>query len=386
LHHAASLDAAESIAEVLTGLRSDIPAAMLNPLRSLSRDIARRLTKNREELFDWMSTMIEHASRAGQEEISFRSAAQTVDHLAAIRYRDELRPEMERLPAEMVEDLILETRTRLQTHPADKQLQRIILELYWKVGASEMSIRGLVELSLSQYESLATKASLRLAELARSSPRVKADRLRLLAKSPFAGIRRNYIEALIGIMDLNGVIPEKDLENVCCAVLTEYNPVVVDRSFEFTMRWIHKHRRISERAMESLIASMRHLLKTARINDGIARSLLMIFKTLAQTEDPHLTPGLRVWAEELITSVNIGKVNKGRPVATNLLIAIERTSPGYLATLVGKCQTMPPGNIYSIARAMKKAEGTQSMLLQQILHAEWCPPETKALILSFFGA
>ncbi|HET8887561.1 MAG TPA: hypothetical protein VFQ41_01555 [Candidatus Angelobacter sp.] len=136
--------------------------------------------------------------------------------------------------------------------------------------------------------------------------------------------------------------------------------------------------------LDAQISSMRYLLKTERMNDGIARALLVIFKVLAQTEDPRLMPGLGGWAEELMASINIGKLNKGGPVATNLLIALERASPGYLAAFAGKCCKMQPGNICSIARAIKKAEGSQSLLLQQMLNAEWCPPEAKTLILSFF--
>lgn len=380
LHHAASLDSVGNMVKVILGLQTRIPAVMLHSLRDLSPALARGLPMSGDG-----PPMPQHDSgAAGQEKTPLHSAVEAVDRMAAIRHRDELKPAIDRLPTEMLDVCIQEARARLQSQGADKQMQRILLGLYWKAASSEMGARGLIELSLSQYESLATKASLLLAELARSSPWVDAEGLREMARSQFAGVRRNHIEALIGIMDKNGDIPEKDFENLCGIALTEKNPVVITRSFEFAMRWIHKHRRISSRALDAQISSMRYLLKTERMNDGIARALLVIFKVLAQTEDPRLMPGLGVWAEELMASINIGKLNKGGPVATNLLIALERASPGYLAAFAGKCCKMQPGNICSIARAIKKAEGSQSLLLQQMLNAEWCPPEAKTLILSFF--
>jgi hypothetical protein len=390
LKHGARLGAADTIYAKLVSLTSDIPVRLINPFRDLCHDTAEYLEgPERRNLIDKADELFGQSShRVLRADVSFESApGPAIDQLTTIRQQVALKTKIGDAPPEMIDGLIAETQIRLQSKPKDKQLHRILSTLYLKLAeGSKSGVLGLVKLSLSQFESQATKASLMLSELARTSPLVEPTDLWPLSDSVFPGVRRNHKEALINIVRRDPSFVDSDVEKVCDSLIAEANPVVVNRSYEFVMLWVRANKRMSHRAAESLAKSMRHLLKTGRINDGIIRSLIIIFKVLAQTENWQLAAKLCPWVEELITSVNIAKPDDGEPETIDLLTAMERNSDGFLASLVDKCPAMPSRNIRAIVCAIKNVQGPQSLLLRKILASDWCPPQTKSLILSFYRA
>ena len=117
LRHAAATGAAGSIFIKLTGLMSDVPASVVNPLRDLTHDVTRHLEEpKRKLLLHWAGKTFGPGSHRGPipVDISFHSAADPViDQLAMIRQRNALRAEIEKAPADKIDGLIAETQGRL---------------------------------------------------------------------------------------------------------------------------------------------------------------------------------------------------------------------------------------------------------------------------------
>lgn len=390
LQHAATLGIATTLSLKIMSLHRDIPVVAVNAMRDLCITVARELPRQeRERLLGWADAVLGKSSyrRAIPEELSFDvDAGEVIESLAAIEYKGVLREKIIKVPQERVDALMVETLRQLQMQPDNRRLQIILLELNLKLAAtSRQGVLGLVELSLSEYESVATKASFMVAELARDNESLKAEDVRSLARSRFPGIRRNRLESLINILNRKGIVPECDLDDICASLLREQNSAIINRTYDAVMLWVDANRRITDKAANDLASSIRQLLKDGKANDGLVRSMLITLKLLAYTEDPHLAPFLILCVRDLIVSVDIGKPSNGEADTADLLCAMERIVPRFIESISDHWPTMHTKNLRAIVSAIRNIEGPRSPLLDKIRHADWCPDKVKSLILSIQG-
>jgi hypothetical protein len=288
------------------------------------------------------------------------------------------------LSVQRIEQILAEPRFRNSMQASDKQSCRLLVQLNTRLALSSADgVRRLVRLATSSSKKQAIRASVALFGLAGINENLAVREIQPLADSQYSGVRRNWIEALIKVVDAHKAVSEAEFNEICNSFLVEKHRLVINRLHEFAMHWIRTNKRITRSAAEAIAFSMRELLKEQNIDDGIVRSLLITFKILAQMEVRELAADLRSWVQELVSFVNVGKASNGESEAIDLFTALERLSPGFLVEIAQKCQHFPPRNIRAILAAIKRVEGPNSQVIANILHAEWCPPEVKAFILSF---
>jgi hypothetical protein len=387
--------------EVISSALLTIPIAsispsLLRPLGVLVQQIA--YTSNlpqREALAKWIEPVVRKypdelgAAFIGLAEGSLSAyllLVQLVTQLPPQRRAKHLMKILRTAPEQTIIALRSDIEAQLLSDPRDRTSKVAMVELYRILAKNSVDmVTELVNMSLASSKKVAVAAAQALATLAGAYERPSTVELLPLAKSKFVGVRVSWLEALVRIVERGLPITAQELTIVCAALEHETADPVIQRMCNVVIRWIRANESVPLILAETVAGMSLRLLEKGEIDGGTARSLIVLFKIIAQTEEQALRLRLGEWVRPFLRLLDLRKVRDGESEAISLLSAVARGDVTFLSSAIEDCPSLQFRNVRAVTLAIKRVEGAGSPLLDRIMESTWCTAEVKSLIFKLRG-
>lgn len=248
---------------------------------------------------------------------------------------------------------------------------------------SPTAFADLVKYACGRTKRVANSASAGLADLVADSADANLTALLTLSTSTFENVRANCVSGFCNRVTRGLVVDDGLLTTIGERLAHERHVVVLQRICELTTEWARAKRRVPASLLRLLDHISSEMRRTATIRDGASRLFIIALKASAQSEDPDAMESLSRLAIEVIATVNSTQTHEGDVI--DLLSAVARVDMGFTARLIQVGDSVQPLNVRAIAFAIKRVDGLQSPLLDQMLGSDWCSPQARRAILESRG-
>jgi hypothetical protein len=250
---------------------------------------------------------------------------------------------------------------------------------------SSPALARLIGLSLGESGRVARAASRNIAKNAAKLKPIDAKHILPLAQSGVVGVRMNWLDALIRMIEAELPIDEQDIVDAYAALDHETQEPVFQNLCQVTSRWVRLRKRAPPAIALAFDKFARRLIEDGLAGSGTVRALIIALKIIVQSEDPSLPRQINDLARTLLLRTNLERVRDGESETVDLLSAVARQDRTFLPKVVADCAALPWRNARAVTSAVKRVEGAASSLLDEMLAAEWCAPEVKNFILELRG-
>jgi DNA-binding Xre family transcriptional regulator len=280
----------------------------------------------------------------------------------------------------------------LEDHPKlsnlDKESQLLLIPYYRSLNHPDIP-KILFQACQSHFKEVALAASWEIEIWGRDF--VEASHALVLLRSRFPGLQERGLTLLLNWLQQEKPISDETITEVCSALAKMENPAIACLFYESISIWVQRFKRVPPGVVETVERSLFEMIRNNQFDGGPARVAILALKAIAQTESPSLDAAqLYQLVKSVLTSVSLIKIPNSEPEVINLISAIVRLRGDLLHRTV---EEMGPvlvsqqwwRNLSAIIRTIRRIEGTQSNLLDEILQSEWCSQELESLILEVRG-
>jgi Restriction endonuclease/NACHT domain len=243
----------------------------------------------------------------------------------------------------------------------------------------------LLDVAANSRKILSLAASNVVADLVTQTNPLTARDLLRLSQSPTPGVRVNWLKSLTTLITATPIPSQQDFADICQALTNERMPSVLQSLCTFVKKCIEQHVSLPVCIPTLVSERLRDHLSPARIEMGTVRAFMIMLQALVQTLSGSIHDELSETIRLLITSVDLRRVEDGESEGITLISTTARERPLFLAELVAASASLPIRNARALALAIKRVEGANSRLLDQML-ANQTAPEVRSLIVSLRGA
>jgi hypothetical protein len=271
----------------------------------------------------------------------------------------------------------------------DKPSQRLLIQVYRQQAETNLdAFKRLLEIAQGQHKDIALAASKDLDQICSW---LQPDQVLELLRSPFPGVRVHVLTALINLSRQSKAIASHHLTLICRSLLEADDQAVARLLCNLITVWVRQHQQLPPDVFAALLLIPIRLLERNLFEGGIARALMDALKAIAQSEAPEIDPvALSGLVQQLLVSINLIQVRNSESEMIDLLCAVNRLHPPFLANLVEQsCPTLVQKgwnrNINAVVKTLSTVEGRRSPLLDQILASAWCTAAVRNMILEVRG-
>jgi hypothetical protein len=155
--------------------------------------------------------------------------------------------------------------------------------------------------------------------------------------------------------------------------------------------WVKRHRQLPPSVFAAIAPIPDRLLAKNLFEGGTARALMDSLKAIAQSE--ALTIDILALSDlvlQLLTAINLAQVRNSESEMIDLLCAINRLSPSFMATVIYQgCPILVEQgwlrNVSAVVKAAATIEGGRSPLLDRLQQLDCCTPPVDSMILAVRG-
>ncbi len=156
------------------------------------------------------------------------------------------------------------------------------------------------------------------------------------------GVRANGVVAIatlnqraIAADASSTALSETTLSDICIILATEANPTVVNHFCDLATDWVRHYHRVPVPMVNTLHTLLTRIAKRGALEGGLGRSLVVLLKAIARTENPRLDVNqLNQVVQQLLTAIPMTQLKNGETEIIDVLCAIRRLDPMVLATLI----------------------------------------------------
>jgi hypothetical protein len=279
-----------------------------------------------------------------------------------------------------------ELETQLLSALPDTSTEIALAELYRiRAKDSEQAISRLIELSLGESEKVARAASYNIVKAVEKIEGLDAQSILPLSTSRVVGVRLNWLEALMRMINRDFRFEGQDVVDAFAALKHETQEPVLQNMCNLTARWVRVSKHVPLAVGVAFENFAIRLLTCDIAGVGTMRALIITLKVIAQSEDSRLPPQISDVARILLQSVDLQKIDDGESETVDLLSAVARRDQAFLPAVFEDCSRLPLRNVRAVASAIKRVEGSASFLLNRMLLSDWCAPEVRNFILELRG-
>jgi hypothetical protein len=271
----------------------------------------------------------------------------------------------------------------LAAAPADRGTRLALVSTYRVLAArSPQALRQLLQIAGSENQTAALAASEALIDVALEGSEFDAASLVALLHSHFQGVRHHALQALrVLLRRLSGALSDADLLGCLQALEMETEAQVVLALSDLLGDWLRDGGRLTPDLVESFLRLAGRLLAAGRLGSGLARTLIILLKVMAQTAAAEIAIRLQPATLAILRSADLHLVQDGESEMLDLLGALARADPQFLPRVVAD----PPShvrNLRALVFAIKRVEGPGSALFVRLASHASCPSEVKQLLLT----
>lgn len=273
----------------------------------------------------------------------------------------------------------------LHQAPPNRSTQLARIAFYKVRGVSSPAICSeLVNLALHSGRDVSLAAAKALVFFASTETPPAFSHMLSLLHSPIEGVRTDGLDALIRQQTLS----TDDLASVCETLLDEESNAVLLRLFNLMAQWMRRNTMAPEIVIRMLGTLCRRLVQIGEIESGVARSLLLALKVVAQIAEVEVPTDFSQWIQAFFWKVDLRAIRDGESEGIDLLCAVTRGDSTFLERLVESVPKLidqgtyvPVQNLRALAFAIQRVQGINSALLNSILQSPWCPRRVENIIL-----
>ena len=297
----------------------------------------------------------------------------------------------------------------LENHPPLHQFsgkdQKFLVTLYRQQAShNPAALAKLLDAALGTSNDAAVTASQDLAEV--GGDHLTPVNLLPLLRSRFVGVRVNGLVAIatlhqrvlakplqrrIAADTSSSTLGEATLGDICTILATETNPTVVRHFCDLASHWVRHYHQVPVPMVGTLHTLLTRMAQQGDLEGGLGRSLVVLLKAIARTEDPRLDGAqLTQVVQQLLTAIPMTQLKNGESEIIDVLCATHRLDPTVLATLIE--QILPEllrlgwlRNAASIIKAARKLEGPQSPQLDIVMQRYGSDAAVESLVLEVRG-
>lgn len=181
------------------------------------------------------------------------------------------------------------------------------------------------------------------------------------------------------------------MEEICACLFQEPNPAVVQPLCRLISAWVKRHGQVPVNGLQAMQNLPERMARHSGLEGGVARAWLVMLKVIAQVEAMDIDWSLLEYQVcQLLEGFDLMSIQLGEAEMIDLLGAIARHQPTFLQWVVGQVcpNLMRLGyrrNVSAVIKAIRRVEGTTSMLLEDILAATWCDQDVEGVVLDVKG-
>jgi hypothetical protein len=280
----------------------------------------------------------------------------------------------------------------LEQHPElatlDKESQLLLIPHYRNLSHSSVA-SILFQACQSHFKEVALAASQQMEEWGRDF--LEVAHVLILLRSRFPGVQERGLILLRNWLQQGQTLTDETLTTVCTQLAKVDNPTISCLFYELVAMWVQRFKRVPPLVVETVERSLMKLLEKNQFDGGPARLAILAIKAIAQTEQSSLdAEQLYQLTWTVLTEVSLIKIPNSEPETIDLLSAIVRLRGQFLQRIVVEMGPVLAEkqwwrNISAILRTVRRVEGVQSNLLDEVLAGEWCTPEVESSILEIRG-
>lgn len=290
----------------------------------------------------------------------------------------------------------------IEQHPPiatlDKRSQLFLVKLYRdQIEASPDAVQQLLAAMTSKYKEVAVSASQDLDTWLANKFTV-ADLVSLL-RSRFPGVRVNGLKAIQARTQREQSLSADELTEICIALAQEDNQAIVCLLCQIVATWVQRYRQVPPAVAEAVGSAIARLAERGTLEGGSTRLLLSALKAIAQSlatgndlseAQTLIAQQLKGWIICLLTAIDLVRVMNSESETIELLCATHRLDQTLIPHLVTQecpvfVQRRWPRNITAVIKAVRRIEGQDSTIFDQILASDWCSSEVESIVLEAKG-
>lgn len=269
---------------------------------------------------------------------------------------------------------------------ASQKSKKTLIKLYaYEAEASSQALLKLIQLAALREQSTALAASAAIVKTIIHHHEVPFQPLLNLARSPYAGVRVNFVQAIIQRFQQPQNLTQTDLTDIFQLFQKEETDSVLRVLCQLARLWVLNTGSIPEMVADYVGQIAPRMAQREKFDGGLARSVISVLKPIAQLEDYRFREKCGVWCSALLEAIDINRVTHGLSETIDLISASLRMNPAYAAELIQLSPSLPVKNVRAIVTAIRRVAGANSEYLSEVMHAEWCPAEIRNTILAFRG-
>jgi hypothetical protein len=270
----------------------------------------------------------------------------------------------------------------------DKDTQMLLVHHYRTLDMPE-AVERLLQASLLKREHVALAASKDWDE--RQLKYLNIPRVIPLLAATYPGIQERTLGWILQLWKNGEPLDIKTLSQICQTITYAANPAIACSLCELVATWVQQHRQTPVGVVEVLGHSLETMIQQKQFDGAPAKPMIKALKAIAQSEEPTLdTEKLYYWVCQLLTTVSLIKIPHSEPEVMDLLSAIIRLKASYLCRLID--ELLPVfvekewwRNLSAILRTIRRIEGVESSLFQQITKAPWYNESVESILLEVRG-
>ncbi len=373
-----------------------IPRTALRELGEVVRDLsAHSDSAGREAVAQWLRPLVErwpeetlslYSAVADASEASWELLISTLDTLMAAGQTKALKRAVLAVRPEAVHRLAPQIERFAGLDSSRSIYKQLLVKRYSSSAHQPEALLRLRDLALDKEREIAVQAVHGLVAAAEKGQYPPLSALLSLLRSPLPPVRERALDVLLVIQSSKAEqISAEDLGLLAEVARHDTNPAVVERFCKLLQEEIRRRQEISRDIVEVTVDLAKGLKGKRKLGNRVGRSLLRVYKLIAQRENTAFMELLETGTRTILGAIDINFVTRGEVEVINLICALARVDRDVLLRLVERASVFEPRNVRPLAIAIHRIEGRTSLLLDQILAAEWCPPETRSLILELQG-
>lgn len=281
----------------------------------------------------------------------------------------------------------------IETHPPlhilEKGNQRCLIAVYQRQAQTNpAALSKLIETALGDSNDAAVSASLALDQVSESI--LKPAEVLPLLRSPFAGVRVNALVVFTRLSRSNLLSPS--LMNQICHILTsEANQTVARHFYDLVAEWVRPQRQVTPTMLETIAVILNRTVEAGQFEGGMGRALVAALKVIARSEAANLDRlALSQIVHQFLISIHFSQIKNGESEIIDVLCAMHRLDVSFLRDAVQQdCQILLgrgwTRNVSSIIKTIRKLEGPQAPLLDEVIQRYGDRPDIESLVLEARG-
>lgn len=362
-------------------------------LRRLSKLLPRSTSEyltadTQESLAQWFQPFVQdHADDLHALLNVLADASPTARHLLETIVEELPYPLRQQMSQQLLRFQPIETHPPL--HTLEKGNQRCLIAVYQRQAQTNpAALNKLIETALGKSNDAAVSASLALAQVSESI--FKPAEVLPLLRSPFVGVRVNVLVVLTCLSRTNP-LSSALIDQICQILIPETNQTVARHFYDLVTEWVRQQRQVSPVMLNTIAVILNRTVEAEQFEGGMGRSLAAALKVIARSEATNLDrSALSQIVHQFLISIHFSQIKNGESEIIDVLCAMHRLDPSFLKDAVQQdCQILLNQgwvrNVSSIIKTIRKLEGPQAPLLDEVSQRYGDRPDIESLVLEARG-